>query len=139
MNLHRTAISRSQKHRIDSAPCEASISHPKFQALKKNLRGAGCHQRPPKPHKRVINPARSERSCASELTAQSGWLDLNQRPPAPKAGALPSCATPRLLCSSHAKLLPNLAHAWDNMPSHPSGRTNHQIQLEPFPSDEPAQ
>ena len=27
----------------------------------------------------------------------SGRLDLNQRPPAPKAGALPGCATPRLL------------------------------------------
>ena len=26
---------------------------------------------------------------------QSGRLDLNQRPPAPKAGALPGCATPR--------------------------------------------
>src|ERR1044071_7658605 len=25
----------------------------------------------------------------------SGRLDLNQRPPAPEAGALPSCATPR--------------------------------------------
>src|SRR3954470_14692936 len=27
--------------------------------------------------------------------ALSGWRDLNPRPPAPKAGALPSCATPR--------------------------------------------
>ena len=27
--------------------------------------------------------------------AGSGWRDLNPRPPAPKAGALPSCATPR--------------------------------------------
>lgn len=27
----------------------------------------------------------------------SGRLDLNQRPPAPKAGALPGCATPRQL------------------------------------------
>jgi hypothetical protein len=26
---------------------------------------------------------------------QSGSRDLNPRPPAPKAGALPSCATPR--------------------------------------------
>src|SRR3972149_1871320 len=25
----------------------------------------------------------------------SGWPDLNRRPPAPKAGALPGCATPR--------------------------------------------
>ena len=28
----------------------------------------------------------------------SGRLDSNQRPPAPKAGALPGCATPRLSC-----------------------------------------
>jgi hypothetical protein len=27
----------------------------------------------------------------------SGRLDSNQRPPAPKAGALPSCATPRTI------------------------------------------
>src|SRR5437867_11123000 len=26
----------------------------------------------------------------------SGWPDLNRRPPAPKAGALPGCATPRI-------------------------------------------
>ena len=26
----------------------------------------------------------------------SGWRDLNSRHPAPKAGALPDCATPRL-------------------------------------------
>ena len=29
----------------------------------------------------------------------SGWADLNRRPPAPKAGALPDCATSRLLAS----------------------------------------
>ena len=31
-----------------------------------------------------------------ELGEWSGRLDSNQRPPAPKAGALPGCATPRL-------------------------------------------
>src|SRR6187402_1598770 len=31
-----------------------------------------------------------------ELKKWSGRLDSNQRPPAPKAGALPGCATPRL-------------------------------------------
>jgi hypothetical protein len=36
-------------------------------------------------------------SSPSELLARwSGRLDSNQRPPAPKAGALPGCATPRL-------------------------------------------
>src|SRR4026207_91881 len=43
-----------------------------------------------------------------ELEKWSGRLDSNQRPPAPKAGALPGCATPRL-----------------------SGRTNH------YPTDPP--
>src|SRR5215213_5440669 len=28
-------------------------------------------------------------------SGRSGWRDSNPRPPAPKAGALPSCATPR--------------------------------------------
>src|SRR5208337_4944688 len=30
----------------------------------------------------------------------SGRADLNRGPPAPKAGALPGCATPRLFCST---------------------------------------
>jgi hypothetical protein len=30
-------------------------------------------------------------------TKKSGWPDSNRRPSAPKADALPSCATPRLL------------------------------------------
>jgi hypothetical protein len=37
----------------------------------------------------------------NELRAQfiwSGWRDSNSRHPAPKAGALPDCATPRNLC-----------------------------------------
>ena len=32
----------------------------------------------------------------------SGREDLNFRPPAPKAGALPGCATPRQLTSGHS-------------------------------------
>ncbi len=43
----------------------------------------------------------SQRDCrcypgvTPELGKWSGRLDSNQRPPAPKAGALPGCATPR--------------------------------------------
>src|ERR1700733_5767718 len=36
----------------------------------------------------------------------SGRADLNRGPPAPKAGALPGCATPRLNCSTDSKSLP---------------------------------
>src|SRR6266852_3607022 len=39
----------------------------------------------------------------------SGRADLNRGPPAPKAGALPGCATPRLYCSTDSKLLPRTA------------------------------
>src|SRR5271157_363699 len=35
----------------------------------------------------------------------SGREDLNLRPPAPKAGALPGCATPRLFCFTDSKPL----------------------------------
>ena len=35
-----------------------------------------------------------------ELQARSGRADLNGRPPAPKAGALPSCATPRAISNN---------------------------------------
>src|SRR4051812_43630003 len=34
-------------------------------------------------------------SESRDVIGRSGWRDLNPRPPAPKAGALPSCATPR--------------------------------------------
>ena len=33
--------------------------------------------------------------CKGSFSFQSGRLDLNQRPPAPEAGALPGYATPR--------------------------------------------
>src|SRR5713101_8874834 len=36
----------------------------------------------------------------------SGRADLNRGPPAPKAGALPGCATPRLYCFTDSKPLP---------------------------------
>src|SRR5271155_4126174 len=36
------------------------------------------------------------------LARESGGADLNGRPPAPKAGALPSCATPRAFRKYHA-------------------------------------
>src|ERR1700682_1750413 len=39
----------------------------------------------------------------------SGRADLNRGPPAPKAGALPGCATPRHNCSTDSKPLPELA------------------------------
>ena len=40
-----------------------------------------------------------EGRCSFHLSywRESGRADLNGRPPAPKAGALPSCATPRTL------------------------------------------
>src|SRR5664280_899402 len=51
-------------------------------------------------------PETSGRSPRAPPTP-SGRRDLNPRPPAPKAGALPSCATSRYLCSRH--LRPDLA------------------------------
>ena len=50
----------------------------------------------------------------------SGRLDSNQRPPAPKAGALPGCATPRLrwiLCDIRA------SSTWSLAASRASGST----------------
>src|SRR5688572_27308212 len=43
--------------------------------------------------------------CEDFLKKWSGRLDSNQRPPAPKAGALPGCATPRHLFGKYWKLL----------------------------------
>src|SRR5438093_1377495 len=43
--------------------------------------------------------AKSHTPCRSQLEERTDWSgreDLNLRPPAPKAGALPDCATPRL-------------------------------------------
>ncbi len=42
---------------------------------------------------------------ASQRVSWSGREDLNLRPPAPKAGALPGCATPRLFCFTDSKPL----------------------------------
>ena len=47
---------------------------------------------------------------------------MNQRPPAPKAGALPGCATPRLYCLTDSKPLPTCDSTTDgplpvNMPT----------------------
>ena len=41
----------------------------------------------------------------------SGRRDLNSGPPAPKAGALPGCATPRHEVRTHYKALPTLSLA----------------------------
>ena len=54
-----------------------------------NIHGAPEGTRTPDP--RLRRPL----LCPPELLAQSGRADLNGRPPAPKAGALPGCATPR--------------------------------------------
>src|SRR5262249_10816618 len=53
----------------------------------------------------ALSPARQSGALLLErdyhtlwfLLLQSGRADLNGRPPAPKAGALPGCATPRSL------------------------------------------
>ena len=37
----------------------------------------------------------TENYTDSEVGVWSGWRDSNSRHPAPKAGALPDCATPR--------------------------------------------
>src|SRR5438067_9647494 len=46
------------------------------------------------------------RSLHKSCRKWSGRLDSNQRPPAPKAGALPGCATPRRLYSNRLQEAP---------------------------------
>ncbi len=55
---------------------------------------------------RAEKPLRCHPGVTPELEKWSGRLDSNQRPPAPKAGALPGCATPRLR-RSYAKRSPH--------------------------------
>ena len=43
----------------------------------------------------LLYPAELQAEVSSERCIWSGREDLNLRPPAPKAGALPGCATPR--------------------------------------------
>ena len=43
-------------------------------------------------------------SVSSESFFRSGWQDSNLRPPAPKAGAIPGYATPRILLAA-AKII----------------------------------
>jgi hypothetical protein len=42
--------------------------------------------------------------CRFSIFKWSGRHDLNMRPPAPKAGALPNCATPRYTSLSDARI-----------------------------------
>ena len=66
----------------------------------------------------------------------SGRADLNRGPPAPKAGALPGCATPRLSCdpldyiTTQAGDLPDTTERW----TAPSGRSQSIIAAEVMPS-----
>ena len=43
----------------------------------------------------LVRIVRDARQVSRPGLRKSGRLDSNQRPPAPHAGALPSCATPR--------------------------------------------
>src|SRR5438128_8784657 len=57
-----------------------------------------------------LTESHSTRSSKGHNEEWSGREDLNLRPPAPKAGALPGCATPRLsrrFFSIIAELFPN--------------------------------
>jgi hypothetical protein len=74
----------------------------------KEERGAPSSERPaaaPADNRIVLKDGPSVRretetlGCHPGVTPEkwSGRLDSNQRPPAPKAGALPGCATPRLV------------------------------------------
>ena len=46
-------------------------------------------------HQRKRAPVRATGALA-KIEGWSGWPDLNRRPPAPQAGALPGCATSRM-------------------------------------------
>src|SRR5277367_329189 len=50
---------------------------------------------------------RLENEACNLMRSWSGRGDLNSRPPAPKAGALPGCATPRHEVRNDYKALPN--------------------------------
>jgi hypothetical protein len=52
-------------------------------------------RRAPGDHRRRQGPSGAESRGAAGEGKWSGRADLNGRPPAPKAGALPGCATPR--------------------------------------------
>ena len=49
-------------------------------------------------HSRDACETATAATAANHDTTWSGREDLNFRPPAPEAGALPSCATPRFMC-----------------------------------------
>ncbi len=51
--------------------------------------------------RRKIHKKRARQNDISPCYYWSGREDLNLRPPAPKAGALPDCATPRHFCCPH--------------------------------------
>ena len=71
--------------------------HPEIRRTARHRREARDHgSTPPGPrtHRGAMAPSRWL-GMAGAGDGWSGWPDLNRRPPAPKAGALPSCATAR--------------------------------------------
>src|SRR2546426_6620782 len=64
-----------------------------------------------------------------EAEKWSGRLDLNQRPPAPKAGALPGCATPRYPSRQRRRLLEVLKPCQAEFLRGISGKSVKQISL----------
>src|SRR5436309_15189144 len=81
----------------------------------------GALQAPPRLEDRAVT------YVTPELEKWSGRLDSNQRPPAPKAGALPGCATPRPARGLHYptpsnNLIPR-ARTADTRPRSPSVTT----------------
>src|SRR5450631_3067609 len=109
-----------------------SSTTPKKRALFKRTPGQAWRKRPFRkadpdapgltPDGVAMGRARRELTIWKE---ESGREDLNLRPPAPKAGALPGCATPRVEAavntrgwagSREERPLRLRALGWDNLP-----------------------
>src|SRR5262245_39360420 len=69
-----------------------SVSNGDLGADRRSIRE---QSRPDGRMRRPLAHALTQTRRGSQFSALSGRGDLNPRPPAPKAGALPGCATPR--------------------------------------------
>ena len=79
--------------------CQLSYTHHLDHSIHSGASFRRSHSTPSVARQKGFEPLTHglEGRCSFHLSywRESGRADLNGRPPAPKAGALPSCATPR--------------------------------------------
>ena len=118
-----------------------------FAFTTKDLRSALLHlfvggilRGPPRPlvlYLCALVTFRTPENGLQQLQVWSRRLDLNQRPPAPKAGALPGCATPRIWLRRWASIPRPLGYEPSELPDCSTALQRSRGRRHPLPRVKP--